>query len=506
MGDPYDDATTANPTRNDQAWIAMNPLRPAAYDFLPREEPRPELSANQDVKEGQDDDVAEDWVDASIEASGYGWYQQRLMVLSAALWMSDSMEVSLLSFLYECVGASMHLSPVKAASIVSVVFAGELLGAAVAGPLGDAYGRKPASIVAALLVAFAGLATAFAQNLSTFIVFRGLVGVGVGALAVPFDLMAEFLPTSTRGEKLTIIEFAWASGALYATAASYLFRRYSWRAMVLACALPFILVFAGVIAYLDESPRWLAANGRQAQAQAVLAKVAKVNGAKFQDPPAIGEQALGRHTLLDGINDMKRQLSRLAAPDLRTKTALVWIVWLGFGLDFYGISLLVTRLFGKNQSGSGSDFECHFRYKYIIITTTAQFVGTLILLLMIDKLGRVKSQSLPYMVTALALLPIALLPKKHGLAHLSCLYIALAAQMMASSAAWVHVPELYPTDVRSSAHSLALTVSRLSAFSASYLVDSTLDLPLVLLVLAITAGASALAASRLPETRGGVLN
>lgn len=454
--------------------------------------------------EGEEEKVteaptAEDWVDAAIEDVGDGFYQQRLMVLSAALWMSDSMEVSLLSFLYQCVGASFSLTSFQAASIVSVVFAGELLGAAVAGPAADAWGRKPASVLAASLVAFAGLATALSPDVITFIVCRTLVGVGVGALAVPFDLMAEFLPSSSRGRKLTLLEFAWAGGALYATTASFMLRRFSWRALVLACGLPFVGVFAGVATLLDESPRWLLDKGKPAKARAVLEKVAKTNGKRLDK---LGDAGDSSRSGRSGCSDLARQVAKLASPELRWRTLVVWVVWLGFGLDFYGISLLVTRLFGRQRD----DMECSFRYGFILVLTTAQFTGTFALLFFIDKLGRVGSQAYPYALTALALLPLAFMSRVNpGLIHLACLYVSLATQMMASSATWIHIPELYPTDVRSTAHSAALTVSRLSAFSASYIVDSKLPLHRVLTVLAAAAVAAGIAAIHLPETKGAAL-
>ncbi|KAJ8609350.1 hypothetical protein CTAYLR_009285 [Chrysophaeum taylorii] len=445
--------------------IAMNPIH-GPYGHVAQEESR-----SIDVEE-------------AISRIGYGWYQKRLMFLSAALWMADSMEVSLLSFLYSCVGASLNLTPVRAASIVSIVFAGELVGSAVAGPAADALGRKPASLAAAGVVAVAGIATAAAPSFAVFVVLRGIVGVGVGALAVPFDLAAEFLPNDSRGKNLTLLEFAWAGGAMYATAASWATGR-NWRLLVLACALPFVFAFLAATLFLDESPVWLVSRGKTAEAQSVVAKVAKVNGSTtatyaFKQVPTKAAAA---------------SWTRLWAKDLRTKTFLVWVVWIGFGLDFYGISLLVTKLFDRQGA------DCAFRYPFILLVTTSEIAGAAALLFSIDRLGRVKAQAIPYVVAASSLVPILFFLDTTWVVF-SCLYLALGAQMMASSAAWVHVPELFPTDVRSTAHSFALAVSRLSAFASSYVVDSTLPLPFVVLVLAAAALASALASLALPETLG----
>ena len=71
----------------------------------------------------------------------------------ALLIMADSVEASLLSFLNACVGAAFNLNRAEAASVVSIVFAGETVGALVAGPLSDKTGRKGISLASAFGVA-----------------------------------------------------------------------------------------------------------------------------------------------------------------------------------------------------------------------------------------------------------------------------------------------------------------------------------------------------------------
>ena len=53
-----------------------------------------------------------------------------------------------------------------------------------------------------------------------------------------------------------------------------------WRALVLMCALPGWLAFAGLW-LLHESPRWLLSRGRADDALAVLRAVAETNGRKL---------------------------------------------------------------------------------------------------------------------------------------------------------------------------------------------------------------------------------
>lgn len=58
----------------------------------------------------------------------------------------------------------------------------------------------------------AGLAPSF----EVLLILRCLVGVGIGAVSIPFDLLAEFVPSSQRGEFLMFIEYFWTIGIVHA--------------------------------------------------------------------------------------------------------------------------------------------------------------------------------------------------------------------------------------------------------------------------------------------------
>ncbi|KAJ8609358.1 hypothetical protein CTAYLR_009300 [Chrysophaeum taylorii] len=418
-------------------------------------------------------------IEAVIEGIGYGPYQRRMTFLTALLWCGDSMEVSLLAFLYSCVGGSFDLDSFQAASLVSIVFAGEVVGAAIAGPLADRFGRRPLSLSSACLVGFGGLLTAGAQNFAQFAVFRFLVGVGVGAFGVPFDLIAEFLPKDARGRNLASLEFSWAIGAAYVAGVSWIVRR-SWRFLVLACALPFVFVFVAMALLLDESPRWLVVEGDRAAAGRVLDRVAEANGAAPPPPVGGAPQALHKQDFGEVLR--------------RPHTWRVLLIWGTSGLGFYATSLLVTRIFGSSGG------RCRFNYPFILAISSSEFVGIAVLVRFIDS-GRVPCQTAGYIGSGAALSLLALGTGTY--ANLALLYLGLGAMMLATSASWVQIAELYETEERGTAHGLAITVTRVAAFGAPYLVDSSLPLPLVALVVA-TIGAimPGLLVAGLPETAG----
>ena len=62
----------------------------------------------------------------------------------------------MLSFLAVCAGDDFNLSDTEMALLTSIVFAGELLGSALCGPLADKYGRRIVFICGSFLIASAG--------------------------------------------------------------------------------------------------------------------------------------------------------------------------------------------------------------------------------------------------------------------------------------------------------------------------------------------------------------
>ena len=79
-----------------------------------------------------------------------------------------------------------------------------MIGAFIAGRINDILGRKRTLIVLAILFIIGALLTSISGNLITFIIFRMLVGVGIGAAAsvVPVYI-GKFLPSHIRGKLMT---------------------------------------------------------------------------------------------------------------------------------------------------------------------------------------------------------------------------------------------------------------------------------------------------------------
>ena len=163
--------------------------------------------------------------------------------------------------------------------IEGVVFGGELIGSMFWGPLADKYGRRFSFMMACVMITTFGLLSGLAPNYESLLIFRAIVGFGVGGLTVPFDLLAEFLPTSHRGSFLLYIEYFWTLGSLFVAGMAWIILNNSgWRVLTFITIVPVLLSSIGCVLYLPESPRWLLEKGRVEEAEKIVRDAAIING------------------------------------------------------------------------------------------------------------------------------------------------------------------------------------------------------------------------------------
>lgn len=81
----------------------------------------------------------------AVNALGFGWFQVKLSLFVGLCWMSDSMEMTILSVLGPALHCDWGISRYQQAMVTTVVFLGMMLSSTFWGSLSDKYGRKPVS-------------------------------------------------------------------------------------------------------------------------------------------------------------------------------------------------------------------------------------------------------------------------------------------------------------------------------------------------------------------------
>ena len=156
---------------------------------------------------------------------------------------------------------------------ISMTFVGMTLGALLTGFLGDRYGRQFTYQVNLLVFGAASLASAVAPNMTTLIVLRFLMGLGLGAeVVVGYSMMAEFFPAAIRGKWSGMMCTLVTAGLpVSAFLAWLLVPTFGWRVMFLLGAVGSAVAWF-LRRELPESPRWLVVVGRDAEADALVSR------------------------------------------------------------------------------------------------------------------------------------------------------------------------------------------------------------------------------------------
>ncbi|XP_066250645.1 beta-alanine transporter isoform X2 [Euwallacea similis] len=161
-----------------------------------------------------------------------------------------------------------------------------LIGNYIFGYVQDGLGRKPAFFIYLIVQCLFGVATALADSFLVWVLMRVGVGFTVPAiLGTPYVLAVELVGPKERTMVTVLINIAYSVSLVGLALVVYAVR--SWRWMALATAAPFLALFF-TWPVLPESPRWLLAQGRIAEAREILEKIASVYVGLSYYAPALG--------------------------------------------------------------------------------------------------------------------------------------------------------------------------------------------------------------------------
>ncbi|MBD2209430.1 sugar porter family MFS transporter [Nostoc linckia FACHB-104] len=271
---------------------------------------------------------------------------------------------------------------------VSCALLGSALGAFVAGPIADRYGRLKTMLVASVFFTLSAIGSGIAFGIWDFIFWRALGGIAVGmASVIAPAYIAEVAPAHLRGRLGSLQQLAIVVGIFAALVCDYFialgaggsaeglfwFGIPAWRWMFWTEAPPAIIYgFAALV--IPESPRYLAAQGRYTEATHVLAKVIGGNvEAKIEEI---------RQTVL---RERRPQFSDL----LSRSGGLLPIVWIGIGLSilqqFVGINVI---FYYSSVLWQAVGFSERNSLLITVITGIVNIVTTLIAIAYVDKFGR----------------------------------------------------------------------------------------------------------------------
>jgi AAHS family benzoate transporter-like MFS transporter len=164
-----------------------------------------------------------------------------------------------------------EVTPAVAGALGSYALVGVLVGALIAGTVGDIIGRRKVMLTAYAWFSIGMGVTAMTTTTTGFGLLRFLTGLGVGALvATTGAIVAEFAPAGKKNLANAITYSGVPLGSLLAAfLAIVLLAGIGWEGIFWIGALPLVTLFPLAFFKMPESPSWLASRGRMDEAMAI---------------------------------------------------------------------------------------------------------------------------------------------------------------------------------------------------------------------------------------------
>jgi sugar porter (SP) family MFS transporter len=343
---------------------------------------------------------------------------------------------------------------------VSSILIGCAVGAMLAGPIANKWGRKFALIICALLFGVSGIGAGLSHQLSLFVISRliGGLGVGVAAMVSPMYI-AEMAPAKWRGRLVAFYQMAIVFGILLAYFSNYLFDNIgtnSWRWMFASQAAPSLLFLLFLI-FVPETPRWLVKKGRNHQAADILKKISGLDSTEKQ----IAEIARSFHHNKVSFNQLFGKTYR---------SVLFIGIMVAVFQQVTGINSILYYapvIFKETGVNSSSSLLQTIGIGVVNVISTFIAIG------LVDKVGRRKFLLAGALAMGISLTAVAFCFKysyfdNYLVLAFMLLYVA-AFGCTLGAVTWVYLSEIFPNLIRG----LALSIATLWLWLADFIITYT---------------------------------
>ncbi|APY11527.1 MFS transporter [Seonamhaeicola sp. S2-3] len=345
---------------------------------------------------------------------------------------------------------------------VSSALVGTITGTLIAGVSSDKYGRKEMLITSAILFGISAFGCMISQGFQMLIAYRLVGGIGVGLASILSPLyISEIAPAKIRGSLVSLYQFAITLGILvaYFTNAWFLdisesngladasegvqkvFVSEVWRIMLGSETIPAFL-FLVLLFFIPKSPRWFLSKGKVDKAESILVKIVGKNETKNE------------LQLFNNTNKTTVKISSIFEGGF--KTALIVGVILALSTQLCGINAVIyygPRLLEEAGLQLGDALGGQ------VIIGIVNVLFTLIAIWKIDQFGRKKLLLFGISGILISLIAIGILfyldvNSPYLLIGFILAFVACFAFSF-GPVVWVLLSEIYPTNIRGFAMSIA---------------------------------------------------
>ncbi|HSY18971.1 MAG TPA: sugar porter family MFS transporter [Candidatus Acidoferrales bacterium] len=323
---------------------------------------------------------------------------------------------------------------------------GTVIGSLIGGWPTDRFGRKATLLWIGILFVVSAFGTAFAPNVTFFIIARMIGGLGIGISTVAAPLyISEIAPPKYRGRLAGMFQFNIVFGIIIAYLSNWLlagFGENAWRWMLGVAAVPSVLYIAFCFG-IPESPRWLLIRKNDRAAGLAVLKL-------IQPEAAVAEIEAQAGAIM-ASNTEQATSENFLSWRLRVPILLAFLV--AFFNQLSGINAILyfaPRIF--ELAGLGEKAALLQSVGIGITNLIFTFVG----LWLIDRLGRrtlLFIGSFGYIIS-LGLVAWAFFTQHYSIVPV-CIFAFIAAHAVGQGAViWVFIAEIFPNRHRAKGQTL----------------------------------------------------
>ena len=341
---------------------------------------------------------------------------------------------------------------------ISMTFVGMTVGSLITGFVGDRYGRRFTYQINLLIFGLASLAAAFAQDMPQLIACRFVQGLGLGAeIVVGYSTMTEFVPPQTRGRWLSMMAFIVVAGFPVTALLGYLIiPNFGWRPMFVLAGIGSLIVWY-LRKNLPESPRWLEAQGRTDEAEALM-QVIETEAADGKPLPPVVVPAPVK---LVAARDL------IKPPLLQRMVVGSWVL-ITINTLIFGFVLFLPQFFLRQGLTITNSLA------YTVVLSAASLVGCLVGAWSSDGFGRRISIIAASVLTIISGYIYARFNAASDPAivlSVGCVLI-VAIYVQTAILFGVYTPELFPTEIRLRANGICNTLGRGATVVSPFIVGA----------------------------------
>lgn len=369
------------------------------------------------------------------------WWQEvdarswRALVAAGTGWMLDAMDVTLYSIALVAIGEEFHLNKSESGAVASATLVASALGGIASGVLADRFGRVRMLMISVLTYSVFTALTATSQNLAQLVLWRVLVGIGMGGeWSAGAVLVAETWPAKHRGKAIGLMQSGWAIGyILAAVIGALILPHWGWRAMFLVGFAPALLTI-WIRRNVPESPTW--------------------KGRSTEGPRAIG-------------------LLQLFRPPLRNRVLIATATTAALLFSYWGLFTWIPTYLSSRDSG-GAGMGIVKSAAWIIPMQIGAFFGYTSFGFLADRFGR-KPTFIAFVLGAAMIVPIygasarsemTLMVLGPIVGFLGHGYFSLFGAMLA---------ELFPSEIRGTAQGFCYNAGRAASALAPWTIGLLAD-------------------------------